>query len=349
MGRVQGFAVRRPVPGHLQSDRRPAAETRARCGAGRVAGSGRRMVRSSRNRRSGRSGVHGARRRVTMSSHGGGRRRRRDDQGRGRGAGGARQRPAGRCRRSASCRWEPPTCWPANSGYPPMRPMPPRVLADGVTATHSPRESADGRCFLIMAGVGFDASVVARIRPAMKRIGWARAPMSLESLSGAVAAPDRRIADTSVTRQRGGDRGGGRGVLANGHYLRRTVCPGAESASLTPRRICRPVLFLRSGPAGRSSAISSRSRLGLPGPLARCWLTGSPRPRSDMLPRPARTTGSCRRPRFRSRVRGARRSMETAISSRRLPITARDSTSRHLETWSCRMGRTLGRQTAREA
>lgn len=114
-----------------------------------------------------------------------------------------------------------------------------RVLADGVTADiHI--GYADGRCFLIMAGVGFDASVVARIRPAMKRV-LGKAAYVVEALRELARPQDCRYR-VSV----GGETFEAAAVvLANGHYYggRFVLAPNA-SLTAPELQVC---LFLRSG------------------------------------------------------------------------------------------------------
>ncbi len=113
------------------------------------------------------------------------------------------------------------------------------VLADGVTADIH-LGYADGRCFLIMVGVGFDASVVARIRPSMKRL-LGKAAYVVEALRELARPQDRRHRVTV-----GGETFEAAAiVLANGHFYggRFVLAPNA-SLTAPEFQVC---LFLRSG------------------------------------------------------------------------------------------------------
>ena len=113
------------------------------------------------------------------------------------------------------------------------------VLADRVTADIH-LGYADGRCFLIMAGVGFDASVVARIRPAMKRL-LGKAAYVVEALRELARPQDCRfrVSVAGETFETAAV------VLANGHFYggRFVLAPDA-SLTAPELQVC---LFLRSG------------------------------------------------------------------------------------------------------
>lgn len=113
------------------------------------------------------------------------------------------------------------------------------VLAGGVTAKIH-LGYVDGRCFLIMAGVGFDAAVVARIKPAMKRT-LGKAAYVVESLRELIE-PQRRRYRVTVA---GEELEAAAVVLANGHYYggRFVLAPSASLAA-PELQVC---LFLRSG------------------------------------------------------------------------------------------------------
>ena len=63
--------------------------------------------------------------------------------------------------RSGFCRWAPATCWPATSGCP--SPLD-AALAVALTGTGQPIDSgtANGRSFVVMAGLGLDARMLQR-------------------------------------------------------------------------------------------------------------------------------------------------------------------------------------------
>ena len=113
------------------------------------------------------------------------------------------------------------------------------VLADGATADiHLGR--ADGRCFLIMAGVGFDAAVVARINPAMKRV-LGKAAYVFESLRELLRPQGRRYRVVLA----GEEIDVAAVVLANGHYYGgRFVLAPSASLTAPELQVC---LFLQSG------------------------------------------------------------------------------------------------------
>ena len=114
-----------------------------------------------------------------------------------------------------------------------------RVLADGATADmHIGR--ADGHCFLMMVGVGFDAAVVARVTPAMKR-ALGKAAYVVESLRELVQPQTRRYHVALA----GEEIEAAAVVLANGHYYggRFILAPDA-SLAVPELQVC---LFLRSG------------------------------------------------------------------------------------------------------
>lgn len=113
------------------------------------------------------------------------------------------------------------------------------VLADGVTVDIH-LGHADGRCFLIMAGVGFDAAVVARIKPSMKNV-LGKAAYVIESLRELLRPQSRRYRVVLA----GEETEAAAVVLANGHYYggRFVLAPGA-SLTAPELQVC---LFLKSG------------------------------------------------------------------------------------------------------
>lgn len=113
------------------------------------------------------------------------------------------------------------------------------VLAGGVTADIH-LGNADGRCFLIMAGVGFDAAVVARVKPAMKRV-LGKAAYVVESLRELIRPQDRRyrvlVAGEKIEAAAV--------VLANGHYYGGRFILAPDARLTAPNlQVC---LFLKSG------------------------------------------------------------------------------------------------------